>query len=115
MKCHTCSSKSFQHSMILYMCFRCDTHIKTHHEPIDQCPKCNKSDLCEIFKQNYECLSCGDIKGLITKYSDANIKSMIHNIAWRGMYPIDSEELCKEAFKPERVMYQLSLCSDYNM
>lgn len=108
MKCRNCRSKSFQHSIVVYQCYRCDTEATTHHEPIDHCPKCNMNDLCEIFKQNYECLSCGDIKGILTDYSELNLKSMIRNSFWRGMYPIDLEELCKEAFKPERVEYQIS-------
>lgn len=110
MKCDCCGSKSFQHSSIHYACNRCGIPHRTHHEPIEYCPECKQSDLYMINAILYECLNCRLGCGFTTPEYNRKLASLINRYDWAHYrYPIDFEELCREAFKPSRVMYQLDL------
>jgi len=113
MHCHHCNSMSVQHGFFTFNCHRCDILRGKDLDLEGVCPRCKLSDLFMLVCTSIDCLNCDSSEYHQTSEHMNYQKSRLDHHIWSKRYPIDFESLCREAFKPSRVMHQLSLDPEY--
>lgn len=113
MHCRKCNSTSLHAGLYKFNCHRCEIiHGKTYDfEGV--CPHCKLNDFFMLIYTSIDCYQCNS-----TVYHHSidylnYCDSLLKHHTWAKKYPIDLEELCKEVFKPLRVMYQYLIDPDY--
>ncbi len=95
-----------------FICFSCEIYYAKHIDRQGEarvCPRCKNNRFLLTVKNTLVCFRCNKTtyRSKTTEYMDYH-ESLTRNSAWRTDYPIDLEALCKEAYKPERILHRLS-------
>lgn len=113
MHCHNCNSMSLQHGFFTFSCNRCEIIRGKDLDLEGVCPKCKLSDFFMLVSTSIDCHNCNaselHIQHNYLDYCD----SLIKHRKWSKIHPIDLGELCQEAFKPSRIVYQYLIDPNY--